>query len=142
MAYNKFKKLEDLRTQFDINDLSQAWLDKNIPTNMASDILLGALQEASEEALTTEKAKSEYIVVPILKELKRFNKNKFSTFSGFEFNVDSTRGLNGFCDFILSAEIQRLEISVPIICLVEAKNAENRERTRTVWGRNVCGSNF
>ena len=42
------------------------------------------LQEASQEALMTEKGKSEFIVVPILRELRRHNHDKFKIFSGYE----------------------------------------------------------
>ncbi len=63
----------------------------------------------------------------IIKELRRQNPDKFSFFSGFEFDVDPERGLNGFCDFILSSETNRGEITAPIFCLVEAKN-DNLER--------------
>ena len=124
MAYNKFKKLETLRIQFGINEITAAWLPKSIPAIKSTKKLLEDLQEAALEFLTTEKAKSEYVVVPILRELRRINNYQFSTFSGFEFNVDSKIGLNGFCDFILSAETKKSEVSAPIICLVEAKNAE------------------
>ncbi len=124
MAYNKFKKLETLRTQFGINDITGAWLPKNISAIKATKQLLGELQEASLEFLTTEKSKSEYIVVPILRELRRVNDYKFSTYSGFEFSVDTKTGLNGFCDFILSADTKKSEVTAPIICLIEAKNAE------------------
>ncbi len=127
MSYNKFKKLEMLRTQFGINDIQTAWLPKNLLLKTATDLLLTTLKEAELEALGTEKAKSESVVVPILKELRRTNLNNFNTFSGFEFNVDVKNGLNGFCDFILSSETQKLEISAPIICLVEAKKGEIEE---------------
>ncbi len=124
MAYNKFKKLETLRTQFGINNINKAWIPKKMPVFTASNMLLQLLADAEEEALTTEKAKSEYIILPILRELKQTRTQKFSTYSGFEFNVDTKSGLNGFCDFILSAEINKREITEPIICLIEAKKGE------------------
>jgi hypothetical protein len=125
MAYNKFKKLAQLREKLGINDIQKIWLPEQLSLKATvTDLLMIALQEASQETLMTEKAKSEYIVVPVIKELRRHNINKFKTFSGFEFNVDSKLGLNGFCDFILSLEATRVEISAPIFCLVEAKNAE------------------
>ncbi len=124
MAYNKFKKLETLQIQFGINEITATWLPKNISAVKATQKLLEDLEEATSEFLTTEKAKSEFVVVPILRELRRVNDYQFSMFSGFEFNVDTKNGLNGFCDFILSAEIKKSEVSAPIICLVEAKNAE------------------
>jgi hypothetical protein len=86
--------------------------------------LLDDLTDATYIALTTEKAKSEHVVVPVLKEILRQNIDKISYFSGFEFNVDATKGLAGFCDFILSAKARQLEVATPVFCLVEAKNAE------------------
>jgi hypothetical protein len=83
-----------------------------------------ALQEAEQEGLMTEKAKSEFVVVPVLKELRRQNVDKFSTFSGYEFDVDKLLGLTGYCDFLLSSEINKSEITAPVFCLVEAKDAK------------------
>ncbi len=45
-----------------------------------------------------------------------------SLFSGIEFNVDKEKGLNGFCDFIISASQEQLILSSPIVMVVEAKN--------------------
>ncbi len=123
MAYNKFKKLEHLNEQLGIKDLKDNWLPlKQMKPFTISPSLIEALMEASQEALATEKAKSESIVVPIIKELRRKNPNTFSFFSGYQFEVDITKGLNGYCDFIFSANIKRFEVTAPIVCLVEAKD--------------------
>lgn len=125
MAYNKFKKLEQLRKILGIYDKMDIWLPQKIkPFTSISTFLQEGLREATSEALTTEKAKSESIVVPILKELKRHNLDLFSYFSGFEFNVDKSQDLSGYCDFMLSAETKRAEITAPIFCLIEAKDGE------------------
>ena len=73
-------------------------------------------------ANSTEKAKSEFIIAPVLLELRRTMGERFFLFSGVEWEADAARGLNGYCDFILSAAAERLEIVAPIFCLVEAKN--------------------
>ncbi len=62
------------------------------------------------------------IIAPILIELKRLTGDRVSLFSGSEFNVDATQGLNGFCDFILSLSSQQLYIENPVAIIVEAKN--------------------
>jgi hypothetical protein len=134
MSYNKFKKLEHLHKQLNLNYEVFAWLTKNVAAANVSYKLLDAMQDAEQESLATEKAKSEYIVVPVLKELRRNNPFKFSSFSGYEFNVDSKQGLNGFCDFILTATPRKLEITTPFFCLVEAKN-DNVEK-----GLAQCGA--
>lgn len=122
MAYNKFKKVAQLREDLGLNDIVFGWIPQELAKIEASNKLLEELQDAKEEGLGTEKAKSEYIIAPVLKELRRKNPNKFSSFSGYEFEVDSEQGLTGFCDFILSANPHKAEIDAPIFCLVEAKN--------------------
>jgi len=78
-----------------------------------------------EVSLATEKAKSELIITPILSEIRRNNKELFSFYSGFNFDVDAARGLQGFCDFLLA----RLPLSVvpqtTIIAVVEAKHQQD-----------------
>ncbi len=123
MGYNKFKKLAQLVEKFGIMHQNMPFLPPLTPVQ-ASTRLLEDLQDALTIPLTTEKSKSEHIVVPVLKQLLRFNLDKISYFSGFEFNVDASQDLAGYCDFILSAQARQLEIIAPIFCLVEAKNAE------------------
>src|SRR4029077_1721201 len=60
---------------------------------MRSDIALAL-------AINTEKARSEFIIAPVLSELRRLLGGSFGLFSGVEFDVDSSRGLNGFCDVL------------------------------------------
>jgi hypothetical protein len=134
MAYNKFKKLEQLRKELAIEDSMNKWLPLSLSFSTITPTLVEALEEASNETLTTEKAKSEFIVVPILKELRRHNPDKFKIFSGFEFNVDTKLKLAGFCDFMLSMNVDRMELTAPIFCLVEAKN-DNVEK-----GLAQCGA--
>ncbi len=73
-------------------------------------------------AVHTEKARSEFIVAPILIELRELMNRQISLFSGVDFSVDAERGLNGVCDFIISRSPKQLFVSVPVIMLVEAKN--------------------
>lgn len=73
-------------------------------------------------ALHTEKARSEFIIAPILSELKFALGNKVSVHSGIELDVDTSRGLNGYCDFILAhSQIQSI-LTAPVVAIVEAKN--------------------
>ncbi len=124
MSYNKFKKLEQLKEPFGINNFLNSWMPKNIEIQTPSQRLLENLQDVVGTALLTEKAKSENIIAPVLKEFRRINLNQISSFSGFEFDVDKKQGLNGFCDFIISLNPRRLTIDAPIILLIEAKNGE------------------
>jgi hypothetical protein len=73
-------------------------------------------------AINTEKARSEFIIAPILLELKRLAGSAFGLFSGVEFDVDAARGLNGFCDFILTRSPLQSVLMAPVVAITEAKN--------------------
>lgn len=73
-------------------------------------------------AVNTEKARSEFIIAPVLLELKRLLGGGFGLFSGVEFNVDAARGLNGYCDFILTKSPLQSVLTAPIVAITEAKN--------------------
>jgi hypothetical protein len=73
-------------------------------------------------AINTEKARSEFIIAPVLSELRRMLAGSFGLFSGVEFDVDSSRGLNGFCDFILTRSPLLSVLTAPVVAIVEAKN--------------------
>jgi hypothetical protein len=73
-------------------------------------------------AINTEKARSELIITPILLEVRRNFNFQVGFFSGTEFNVDIESGLNGYCDYILTASAEIYEIRTPVVTLVEAKN--------------------
>lgn len=73
-------------------------------------------------AVNTEKARSEFIIAPVLLELRRILGNGFGLFSGVEFSVDPARGLNGFCDFLLTRSPLQSVLTAPLVAVVEAKN--------------------
>ena len=73
-------------------------------------------------AINTEKAKSEFIIAPLLLELRRLMGGAVGLFSGVELDGDSTKGLNGICDFILSKGTRQFIFSAPLVAIVEAKN--------------------
>jgi len=74
-------------------------------------------------AISTEKARSEFMIAPVLSEVRRHLKARFALFSGVEFSVDPARGLNGFCDFLFTRSPLQLVVTAPVIAIAEAKNA-------------------
>ena len=58
----------------------------------------------------------------MLLEARRQVQRRVSLFSGVEFTVDQSRGLNGVCDFLFSLSPEQLTIEVPVVTVVEAKN--------------------
>jgi hypothetical protein len=75
-------------------------------------------------ALNTEKARSEMLICPILLEIKRLLDQKISLFSGNDFTVDPSVGLNGVCDFLISRSPEQLYIEAPAVVIVEAKRED------------------
>ena len=73
-------------------------------------------------ANSTEKAKSEFIIAPVLLELRRSVTPKFTLFSGVEWEVDRELGLIGYCDFILGRGPSQHILQAPYVAIVEAKN--------------------
>ena len=75
-------------------------------------------------SISTEKARSEFIIAPLLAEVRRLLNNQVSLFSGNEFDVDSKRGLQGFCDYIICGSQEQLFITVPVIIVFDAKKED------------------
>jgi hypothetical protein len=73
-------------------------------------------------AIHTEKARSEFIVAPILEEVRKLMKHQISLLSGSDFNVDAARGLTGTVHFILARSPLQLLLRYPLVMIVEAKN--------------------
>ncbi|NCQ70619.1 MAG: hypothetical protein GPJ27_21195 [Microcystis aeruginosa L111-01] len=123
MAYSNFK-LDELVKIFNLTIQENSELFDTIPELECSEHLITTLQETVDlaVAINTEKARSEMIVVPVLLELRRQLKHQISLFSGVDFTVDFSQGLNGICDFIISKNPEQLFIRQPIVTIVEAKN--------------------
>ena len=73
-------------------------------------------------AVNTEKAKSEFIIAPVLLELRRLLEGAVGLFSGVALDVDPGKGLTGVCDFILTKATRQFVLSAPLVTIVEAKN--------------------
>ena len=123
MAYSKFT-LEELKQKFNIILTGSKGKFNNLPEVAPSKILQEILEDnvPLAVAIGSEKARSEFIVAPILGAIKKQLSSKISLFSGIDFNVDIELGLNGFCDFIISYSTQQFFIESPVVTLVEAKN--------------------
>jgi hypothetical protein len=117
----RYYKLEDLK---DICGISKVDADDMLapithvaPTQLTVDLL----KRNRLLPLKNEKAKSEFIVAPILSEIWYINQN-FKPLSGLTFNVDASRGLKGVADFLISNDPNAQELDSPIMCVFEAKN--------------------
>ena len=124
MAYNNFT-LDSVKNQFKLKLNDYPFCESISPVE-PQPIILDILKQwlPIAEAARTEKAKSELLVSPILIEARRLADDRVQIFSGEEFNVDRSKGLNGFCDFLFSRSDNRLTIDAPVLMLVEAKRGE------------------
>lgn len=91
------------------------------PSSWLREALDIGLQLALTSSGSSEKARSEFIVAPVLMELERQNHGQLALYSGERLDVDIEKGLVGECDFILSKGPLSPAIQVPILALVEAK---------------------
>ena len=101
MAYNKFT-MPQLRKEYGLVNTTQAALFAAVPPLEISELLRLNLARQVETALRigSEKARSEYLIAPILLEDYEQARDRANLFSGVEFDVDRKRGLSGFCDFM------------------------------------------
>jgi hypothetical protein len=75
-------------------------------------------------AMSTEKARSEMIIAPILMAAVRMLGGCFGLFSGITFDVDRDLGLNGTCDFLLTGSPELYFVRDPVLAVVEAKKED------------------
>jgi len=123
MAYSDFT-LEKASSAFALDLNQEVDLFTSVPAAAVSPFLRTLLNEYIPlgTSIHTEKARSEFIVAPILAEVRRLMNHRISLFSGVDFNVDPARGLSGTCDFILAASRVQLFLRNPLLMVVEAKN--------------------
>lgn len=118
MAYCDFT-FERLVREFGITD-EVAPLFDGLPRVEPSKHLLRTLGIATSLPLRSEKARSEYIVTPVLFELLERNRQFFMLYSGEMLNVDCERGLMGEIDFFIAKRTNTYSINFPLVSIVEA----------------------
>jgi hypothetical protein len=122
MAYSDFT-LTSITKAFNLTIRDQVDMFTTVTEIQISPLLKETLQENVPLALAsnTEKSRSEMIISPVLIELRKQLNHQISLFSGVDFTVDSEKGLNGNCDYIISRSAELLLLRAPIVMLVEAK---------------------
>ncbi len=123
MSYSDFN-IKQVQNDFDLEIIEKRGIFSAIEPIKMSDYLAITLEENIPLAVSinTEKAKSELIISNVIVEIRKIFDRKISFFSGIEFNIDKEKGLNGYCDFLISLSSEQLFIKSPVIALVEAKN--------------------
>ncbi|MBC6478279.1 MAG: hypothetical protein GDA56_11350 [Hormoscilla sp. GM7CHS1pb] len=124
MSYSQFS-LGKVKKEFSLKVVEGVRFFPDIPPIEPSPLLAEILTENIPlAAVGSEKARSELLISPVLVEVRRVLNRQISLFSGEEFAVDESLGLNGVCDFLLSKSPELLEIEAPVVAIVEAKKAD------------------
>jgi hypothetical protein len=126
MSYSQFKSLASVKEAFGLVTKEGVRFLPPLTPIEPSATLKNFLDYSLPVALATgsEKARSELIISPVLMEVRQILQQRISFFSGEEFTVDESVGLNGTCDFLLSRSIELIDIEAPVFILVEAKKAD------------------
>jgi hypothetical protein len=122
MAFRDFE-FPEVQQAFGLNLVEADLFGAVAPLGLSADFE-GRMRAGVDLALAvnTEKARSELIIAPALMELRRMLGDGFGLFSGVEFDVDASRGLNGHCDFILTRSPLQSVLTAPVLAIAEAKN--------------------
>ncbi|MGB3755384.1 MAG: hypothetical protein WBA07_03310 [Rivularia sp. (in: cyanobacteria)] len=125
MSYSQFT-IDKVKQDFGLKTVEGVrFLPDSLELIPPSSRLQGILEDLPWAiAVDTEKARSEVIINPVLLEVRRILNKEISVFSGEEFNIDASVGLNGVCDFLISRSPEQLTVEAPAIVIVEAKKSD------------------
>ena len=125
MPYSQFS-IDKVKRDFHLTIVEGSrFFPDSVEPIAASSKLLAILEDVPWAiAVDTEKARSEVIINPVLLEVRRILNRQISVFSGEEFNIDPSVGLNGVCDFLISRSPEQLTVEAPAIVVVEAKKSD------------------
>ena len=117
--YSSFS-FKAVKKQFGLKSVKGILFDDLQPLQ-PSDGLLDFLGKTSKMAIVSEKSRSEWIVAPIMVEMKSRNLDKMNVLSGENMDVAKEQSLTGECDFIFVKDPDALTVESLIFCLVEAE---------------------
>lgn len=128
MSYSDFKTIDRAVATLELTVEDIPHFFGNIQPIEPSQRLRETLNETLDLAssISTEKARSELIITPILLEVRRRFDFKIGYFSGNTFNIDETKSLTGACDFLLTASSNQSLVTAPVLTLVEAEDNDIR----------------
>jgi hypothetical protein len=128
MPYSSFT-LKEVKKNFGVTLVNSHFSEAATPV-VPSSWLNDLFQESVELAtmLSTEKARSEFIIAPLLFEVRKSLAPHIGLFSGTDFTVAPEEGLNGVCDFLLTRSQEEsgneMIITAPVIVIIEAKKGD------------------
>lgn len=94
----------------------------NAPLSPPSEWLRQTLERTSRLELVSEKARSEFLIAPVLLEAVGFAPDRLTLYSGFPLDAARDLDLFGHCDFALAASPETLLPDAGFLLLAEAKH--------------------
>ncbi len=119
MTYSEFD-LDTVTKSFKLT-IQHEKLFENIKQARVSPWLEESLKKGLKLSLGSEKARSEFIVAPVLLASRELSHDSFYLYSGQNLDVDPEKGLKGKCDFILTNSPPSPTMQSPIAVITEAK---------------------
>jgi hypothetical protein len=123
MAFSNFT-LETAILNFGLTMSTSQSLFETVPPVPVGSSVEHTLEKLGQLALTvnTEKARSEWLIAPVLGEVWVRAKHTICLLSGVDFTVDKEAGLTGVVDFLYGKGPQVSFITAPVLAVVEGKN--------------------
>lgn len=125
MAFSDFT-FAKIKQRFGIEQDAKNLFPEDLAGIAPSQRLAADIADGQNMTVVSEKAKSEFLIAPIIRELQRNNPN-ITIFSGVSFNVENETELTGVPDFLMSAKPRKVQVEAPVFCLLEAKNQSIEE---------------
>lgn len=122
MAFGDFK-YPDLLQQFGLTWQTVPNLFAGVPSVEPAPAFRETMVIVSQLAsiVNTEKARSEWMIAPLLGDFWSRYRGQLSLFSGADFQADPGAKLNGYCDFLIGRAPQQPQIIAPVMVIFEAK---------------------
>jgi len=118
MAYTEFT-LENVESELGVNcSTGEVFLD--LQPVAVPPWLTDSLARGMQLALVSEKARSEFIVAPLLLAVREATNGAVAILLGQRLDVDSARRLQGECDFILARSEPVPMLRAPLMAVVKA----------------------
>lgn len=125
MTYSEFT-IEEVRRTFHVTLRDHA-LFPEVGTLKPTDWLVHVLNKGKDLAVLSEKARSEFIVAPMLMACREAFQDRIHVFSGVRLDAAPEQGLRGECDFILARTASLFALQAPLMVVLEAKKNDIEE---------------
>jgi len=125
MPYESFS-VDQVRDRFSLTYVQTKDDFASVPPIEPSDVLKAMLERGRPLVVgkSSEKARSEVYVMPVLLEVRYVVGDRITVFSGVKFDVDKKLGLFGYCDFLISRDPLLDAIEAPVVAVTEAKRED------------------